>query len=38
MKLQSFKKHGFKWVDSLISYEVKISPDGKHLIKEFNHV
>ena len=26
------KKHVFKWLDSLISYEIKISPDGKHLI------
>ena len=32
------KKHGLKWVHNLISNEVKISPDGKHLIKEFKYV
>ena len=31
------KKHGFKWKDSLISYEIKISSDGKNLIKKNIH-
>ena len=31
------KKHGFKWKDSLTSYKIKISSDGKNLIKRFKH-
>ena len=31
------KKHGFKWENSLISYEVKLSSARKNLIKKFQH-
>ena len=31
------KKHGFKWKDSVISYETNFFSDGKHLIKTFKH-
>ena len=31
------KKQGFKCNDSLIPYEIKISSDGKNLIKTFKH-
>ena len=31
------KRRGFKWKDSLISYEIKISSGGKNLIKTFKH-
>ena len=35
--ITTLKKHGLKLKDSLISYEIKNSSDGKNLIKAFKH-